>query len=189
MIPQAEQLLERAAAGERLTTKERRHCVAFNMVKVPDATNVAMAELFQVSERQIRLDKQHIRQERAKLIKEDDIGLVIADIMVSFENQVSNLQKGQAKAKVGSRDYLEYCKTIFNFRLQMVKALQELGYYPKNLGNMTVDKYVYKATVSADGSVTTGPSHLMPPEEPTGVTGVEFMEPKALPLPTDAKIL
>jgi hypothetical protein len=40
-------------------------------------------------------------------------------------------------------------------RFKCVKALQDLGYYPKNLGNMTVQKFDFKAIVNKlDGSVT-----------------------------------
>ena len=38
-------------------------------------------------------------------------------------------------------------------QVEKVTALQRLGYYPVNLGNMTIDKFEYKATVSLDGSV------------------------------------
>jgi hypothetical protein len=182
MLPQAEQLLDKAAHGERLTTKERRHCISYNTVKFPEISNVSMASTFQVSERQIRLDKKFIREERAKLIKEDDIGLVIADIHQSFELQVNDIEKGKKSCKVGSRDYLEYCKAIFNLRLQTVKALQELGYYPKNLGSMTVDKYIYTAEVAKDGSVTSGRGPGLQTVQPEPeVLEAEFVEQKTLP--------
>jgi hypothetical protein len=154
-LPHAEKLIERARRGERLGTKDRRHCISFLMTTQPDATNVEMGQLFQVTERAIRIDKKYIREERAKLIKQDDIGLVIADIAMSFDNQVRDIEKSKRKCKLGGRPYLEHCKAIFNLQLQKVKALQELGYYPKNLGNMTVEKFEYKAIVGKDGSVNT----------------------------------
>lgn len=183
MIPEAEQLLERAKHGERLTTKERRHCVSYNMAKHPEISNVAMADVFKVTERVIRLDKKFIREERAKLIKEDDIGLVIADIHQSFENQVNDIEKGKKKCKEGSRDYLEYCKAIFNLRLQTVKALQELGYYPKNLGSMTVDKYLYTAEVTKDGSVVSGKASQMQSVQSANVREISLDQQKCLPSP------
>jgi hypothetical protein len=184
MLPQSEQLLERARAGERLTTKERRHCVAYNMAKAPDISNVAMGELFQVSERQIRLDKQYIRQERAKLVKEDDVGLVIADIAMSFDNEVQDIQRSKTKCKIGTPAYLNHCKTIFDLQLAKVKALQDLGYYPKSLGNLTVDKFEYVAVVGKDGSVNTRPIELQrAAESETGVNSVEFSPPKQLEAP------
>jgi hypothetical protein len=138
-----------------------------------------MAEVFKVSERMIRLDKKYLREEKAKLIKEDDPGLVVADIVLSYENQVADIEKSKGKCKIGSRDYLEHCKAIFNMRREMVKALQELGYYPKNLGNMTVEKFVYKSIVNPkDNSVLTRPLNK------DEVIDVEFISPLGLPSPT-----
>lgn len=158
--PQAEKLIERAQKGERLSTKDRRHCVAYLSATRPDVTNTAMADLFKVSERMIRIDRMKIRQDKAELLKREDIGLVIADIALCFEKQVKDLEAGKAKCKVGSSVYLNYCKAIFNLQLEKIRALQELGYYPKNLGNMTVDKFVFKAVMGEDGSINTRPVNI-----------------------------
>lgn len=160
MVPQAEKLLERAQKGERLNTKDRRHCLAYLDVAKPDYTNVALAELFKVTERMIRVDRDKIRKQKAEIVKKEDIGLVIADIALCFDRQVRDLEHSKAKCKVGSAVYLNHCKAIFNLQLEKVRALQELGFYPKNLGNMTVDKFEYKAVMLADGSITTRPVNM-----------------------------
>jgi hypothetical protein len=160
-LPHAEKLIERARQGERLPSKERQHCVSFLMATQPSATNVELGILFGVSERQIRQDKDKIRRDRAKLLKEDDIGLVIADIAMSFDNQVRDIEASKRKCKYGSRTFLEHCKAIFKLQMDKVVALQNLGYYPKNLGQMTVEKFEYTAIVSPDGSASSLPTKLM----------------------------
>lgn len=166
-IPEAQKLLQRAQAGEKLTPKERRHCIAFLMATAPETNQTDMADWFGVSERQIRFDKRHIREERAALIKEEDIALVIADIAFSFDNQVRDIETSKRKCDKGTRTYLEHCKAVFDMQLRRVKALQDLGYYPKNLGNMVIDRYVYAAEVGKDGSVNTRPVDLQFAEDGT----------------------
>lgn len=159
-IPHAEKMIERARNGERLGTKDRRHCVAFLMAADPSHSNVALGDLFGVSERQIRADKLKLRQDRAKLVKEEDVGLVIADISLAFENQLRDIERSKGKCRLGSQIYLNHCKEIASLVLKKVASLQELGYLPKNLGQMTTTRYDYQAVVAKDGSVDTRPLHM-----------------------------
>jgi hypothetical protein len=175
-IAHAEKLISRAEKGERLKTQERRHCVAFIMATQADTTNVAMGELFKVSERQIRLDKVYVREERAKLIKEEDVGLVVADIAILLDRQVRDMETSKRACDKGNRTYLEHCKAIVDVQLRGVKALQDLGYYPKNLGNMTIDKFEYSAMVTEDVTRTARPVDMS-----FDVIEGEFEELRALP--------
>lgn len=154
-------IIERAKNGERIGTAERRRAVAYIMGAMPELTNNEIAAIFEMSEGQIRADKKTIREEKAKLIKEDDIGLVIADIALNFDRQIKDLEKSKQKCATGTRTFLEHCKSIFTLELMKVKALQDLGYYPKNLGNLSIEKFEYKAIVSKDGGVDTRPVHLV----------------------------
>ena len=151
----ADKLVTRAREGERLSFQDRRYALQHLMQTEPGTTNASLGELFQVSERQIRLDKKFFREQRAQLVKEEDISLVIADIALNFERQIADLETHKRRAAAGkgagSRTYLEYCKAIFNMELQRIKALQDLGYYPKNLGTMTENKFVFSASVSVMG--------------------------------------
>lgn len=182
--PYAEQLISRARKGERLSAKDRRHAIAYLAATQPGTTATALGDLFFVSEGMIRIDRRLIKQDKAKALQKEDVALVIVDIADCFERQVRDLEASKNKCRLGTPAYLAHCKEIFNLRLKMVTALQELGYYPKNLGSMTVDKYEYKATVGADNSVTTRavnldisegefedvvPAQLPPPEELSSV--------------------
>jgi hypothetical protein len=154
VIPATQRLLEEAGK-RKLTTKERRQCVVFIKGSSPETTNTDMAELFQVTERTIRQDLQAFRREKAQFIKEDDIGLIIADIALDYERQIRDIERSKSKAKIGSLTFLQHCTAPMELRLKCVKALQDLGYYPKNLGNMTVQKFDFKAVVNKmDGSVS-----------------------------------
>lgn len=139
-----------------------------------------MAKLFQVSERQVRLDKQHLRNERAKLLKEDDVGLIVADISIAFDNQIVDIEKSKKSAKPGSKVYLDHCQAIIELRLKAVKSLQDLGWLPKSLGNMIVDRFDYSAVVSKDGSVSTQPTHLIPERVPARIEQAKSDEPQTI---------
>lgn len=158
-LSNANKLLQLAMSNDRrLTAPERRHVIHFLMATKPDMTNSEMGELFGVSERQIRLDKANIREAKAKFLKDEvskDISLVIADIAIDFERQAQDLEKSKAKAKLGSTQYVQHCNAILDMRLKTVKAFQDIGFLPKNLGAMTVEKFEYKAVVNKDGSVNT----------------------------------
>lgn len=180
MTTQAEKLLERARAGERLNSSDRRHCVGWLLATQPHLTKVSMAVDFQVSEGQIRQDVLKIRQEKAKSVREDDIGLVIADVAFTFERQVLDIEKSKNSCELGSRNYLEHCKALARMQVERIELLQGIGYYPKNLGNMTVQKFQYTAVVSKDGSVDTRPTNLLLNDDGQ-VLDAEYEDVKALP--------
>jgi len=145
-----------------------------------------LGALFQVSGRLIRADKKYIREEKARTIKDDDIGLVIADIAMTLERQMRDLERSKAKCTLGSVAYLRHCTAIHEVQLKTVSALQDLGYYPKNLGLMTVEKWDYKATVSRDGSIQTRPVDFTVDAAPDQIMDAEYEEVgvmKALPAP------
>lgn len=183
----ARQLIDRAQTGEKLSTSERRYAIEFLMATEPDkVVNTQLAELFSVTERTIRVDRQTIREAKAKYLKDElsrDAGLFIADIAMEFEHQVRDIEKSKQKAPPGSRRFLDHCVAIMDLRLRMTKAFQEIGYLPKNLGNMTVDKYVYKAVVHKDGSVDVRQTSEFTDAE---VQDAEVVPLKALP-PLDAE--
>lgn len=147
-LPIAEDIITKAQAGEEITAKERRHAIAFIMAMQPEnAGTTELSRLFKVSDRQIRSDKVEIREERSKMISEEDIGLIIADIRMSYESASRELYRQAQKAKPGSQVRLNYIQAQHAMLLRTVDALSNLGYYPKNLGTQTVNKYEYIATV------------------------------------------
>lgn len=184
-IIEAHKLIEKAQKGVRLNSKERRHCVAFLMATAPEYTQSELATLFQVSDRMIRLDIDKIKEERAKLIRDEDISLVIADIALSFDKQVRDLEASKRQCKRGTNTFANHCKLIFTMQLKKVEALQALGYYPRNLGNMTVQRWDYKAIVGKDGGVNTGPAELTQADlvEPFDAEFEDVKDKLALPAP------
>ncbi len=154
-LANAEKLIARAQTGEKLPRRERLHCIGYIMATMPTLTNREIGEIFGITERAVRQDKQKVKEERASQIKEEDIALVIADIAMTYDVQIRDIERSKQKCKMGGKDYLTHCKTIFDMQRLKVEALQNLGYYPKNLGNMTVEKFEYKAIVNSDSSVVT----------------------------------
>lgn len=176
-IPHAEKLIELARKGHSLPTKDRRHCVGFLVSTKPDLTNSAMAELFQVSERQIREDKTRLRKLRADVIKEEDPGLVIADIAMCYDQQIRDMEASKAKCQLGSRTYLAHCQAILNSQFLKVKALQDLGYFPKHLGNLVIEKFEFKSTVTSDNTLKARSVNLNLDDE-GGAIDAEYSEVK-----------
>lgn len=190
-IPHAEKLIEKAQKGERLDSKERRHCLAFLMATSQMESTEQLATLFQVSDRLIRADKKYIREEKARTIKDDDIALVIADIAMTLERQMRDLERSKHHCKPGTVAYLRHCTAIHEVQLKTVSALQDLGYYPKNLGLMTVEKWDYKATVSRDGTIQTRPTDFAL-DESRNILDAEYEEVgvmKSLPAPQEEVVL
>lgn len=183
-LAHAANLLNELQDGRKITTAERRLCLQYLMATQPELTNAKLGEMFGVSERTLRVDKQKIRSQKAKFLKDElsnDLALVIADVAMDFERQVGDLEKSKAKSPLGKRAYVDHCNAIFDMRLKMIKAFQDIGYLPKNLGSMTVEKFSYKASVSLDGSVSTRTEEQFSPKELTAMDA-EFTDiPKALP--------
>lgn len=180
-IPHAEKLIQRAQGGERLNTKDRRHALAFLIATQAAMTNSELGTLFQVSERQIRFDTKYIREEKARLLSEDDIKLVVADIAMTLERQMHDLEKSKLKCKVGTPAFLQHCKAIHEIQLKTVEALQNLGYYPKNLGSMVVEKFEYQAIVTRDGSVANRPVDMQIGDGHVQEAEFEVVNQKQLP--------
>lgn len=176
MIPATQRLLTEATK-RKLTAKERRQCVVYIKASFPETTNTDMAEQFQVTERTIRQDLQAFRREKAQFIKDDDIGLIIADIALDYERQVKDIERSKSKCSLGTAVYLKHCTDVMELRFKCVKALQDLGYYPKNLGHMTIQKFDFKAIVNQrDGSVTVQKREELPAADPSEIIDAEFDE-------------
>lgn len=179
--PTAQELIDRAYDGYKCTTKERRHVITWlqatsgNDKASISMTNRELGALFGVTERTIRQDKQSFRKEKAKFIREDDISLIIADIALDYERQIRDIEKSKQKAVPGSITYLRHCTDALELRIKMVKALQDLGYYPKNLGQLTVTKWDFMSKVDP----TTG-FVLTEAVESTPILDAEFTTTKEL---------
>ena len=176
-LTRANQLLTKAKGGEKLTAAERRHVIQFLQATQPELNNTDLSELFQVSTRQIRFDKELMRQERARVLKDElskDVALVIADIAMDFERQVNDIEKSKAKCKLGTKQFVDHCKAGFDMRLRMVETFQNMGFIPKHLGQMAVTKFEYKATVTQDGAVSTRSVEMFDKENVAEALDAEF---------------
>lgn len=161
-----ERLLEEAQGGKKLNTADRRRVVAWLASTQPDVCNTDMAAWFKVSEGSIRKDKMAIKEAMVKDIREDDVAIIVADLLWDIRRQIRDLESSKEKTGLGTRERRQHIEAIVDTRLKATKALQDLGFLPKNLGNMTVDKFEYAAIVSVrDGSVNTTPMNLV--DEPT----------------------
>lgn len=153
----AEQLQRRAEKGESLTTEERRHVIAYLLGKPNEQGRTAvtipeMAKLFNVTERMISVDKAAIRKQVAEELKNDatDVGLIIADLKMAFDKTIRNVEKSAAAASIGGRTYLDHQLALWKLQNEYITRLQDLGILPKELGNMTVEKYEFTASVGLE---------------------------------------
>lgn len=152
-----EALLEQAKDGQKLDVEDRRRVIRYLMYIQPEMTNVDAGELFQVTEATIRKDRKIIREEMAEELKTEDVGLVIGDIAFNFRRQLRDLEASKAKCKLGTKEYVLHCVSILKIELDKTKAFQDLGYLPKNLGNMTVQNYEYAAVVIQGDQIESRP--------------------------------
>jgi hypothetical protein len=83
----------------------------------------------------------------ASELRDDDVGLVVADIVFTFKRQLRDLEKSKAACRPGTTEYRKHCESLFNLERECKKLLQDLGWLPKNLGNMTMTEYHYAAIV------------------------------------------
>ncbi len=157
-LTRCEQLLEQAKSGQRLEIDDRRSLIAYLKATQPDMSNVDMGKLFGISEGQIRKDIAVIRKRSAEELTKDDIGLVVSDIMTTFDRVITEMEKSAKASKQGTAVYLQHKKAVLDYLVKKVEALQSLGYYPKNLGALTQTKFIFSSHVAKDGSVTTLPA-------------------------------
>jgi len=151
----AKELWTNAQNGEKITTQQRRHVLEWLAVmgEITNYTNTDLAKIFGLTERMIRCDRKIVREQAVKALADNkDINLVIADIWQDFDIQRRDLERGKKAARAGTAPFNTACKMIFDMRLQMVKLLQETGYWPTD---MVKHSRVHKAIVSSDGSVST----------------------------------
>lgn len=154
-LTRSEELYAKAAAGEKLETDQRRDVIAYLMVVNPELTNSDMARLFGLSEGAIRKDKEIIRKRAADELSGEDVGLVIADIRRTYDRFVKDINAAMKLASAGTKTYLDYQKSLVDYQLKMIEALQSLGFYPKNLGILQKNQFVFKSVVAKDGSIDT----------------------------------
>jgi hypothetical protein len=185
-LTRCEELLAKVDAGAQLETDERRDVIAYLLATRPDMTNMDMARKFGVSEGSIRKDKDLIRKRAVEEVTKDDIGLVVHDIITTFDRIIADIEKSAAKSSLGTNTYLAHKKAVADYLQKKVEALQSLGYYPKNLGSMTATKFIFKSHVSErDGSVDT--RAVNPDEAP--VIDAEFTEVKPVSVPVQTRML
>jgi len=165
MMAGAESLWQQAQSGTKLTVKERRHVISYLLSSAPNETNQKLADVFQVSEAMIRQDKQIIRRNLAEEVKREDIGLVLADILINARNQIRDLERVKAKleadGQLASRLYKETCVCIFDLENKRIRLTQDLGFYPKNASSIAPNQYMFIATVNKE----TGKVETLPKEQ------------------------
>lgn len=178
----SEQLVLRAegmlnlGGDDKLPAADRQDALAFLMGVRPDLNNVELARIFKVNEKTIRNDKDIIRKRVSEEITKDDVSLVVSDIRTTYERFRTELAKSTQKCEYGTNTKLAHLKAEMDYQLSVVDALQSLGYYPKNLGNLTKTQFVFKAHVAKGGGVNT-----VPVESDEELKIIEAQEVKLLP--------
>jgi hypothetical protein len=179
----AKKLWEDALKGVKLSTKDRRHVIAWLMAT--DSQSISdMALAFKVSERTISLDKVYIREQVAKDIQAEDIGMVFADIRMAFEKNMRDIETSKQKASLGTKTYLDHCNASFKLQMDFVRGMQDLGVYPKELGTLHVDKFEFTATVGLDAVAAGQRPVTMFDDKKPKVIAAQIVDPKSL---TDGK--
>lgn len=151
--PVAENLVAQARNGEKLELEDRRHALQYLMFTEPDLSRMELGRLFQVDESTIRHDIKRIKERNAEVVKEDtDVKLIIADLIAARDRALVEIEKAKkaivdGKKGIGSPNHLNYIKATVELHLRVTEALQNMGWLPKNIGALTVNKHVFKAVV------------------------------------------
>lgn len=178
----SEQLVLRAegmmnlGGDDKLPAADRQDALAYLLGVRPDLSNIELSRLFKVNEKTIRNDKDTIRKRMSEEITDDDISFVVSDIRRTYERFSSELAKSTKACEYGTNTKLAHLKAEMDYQLSVVNALQSLGYYPKNLGNLTKTEFIFKAHVAKGGGVNT-----VAVESKRELEAIEATEAKMLP--------
>jgi hypothetical protein len=151
----SKELLARAEAGERLSTEDRRHVVAWFQVTQPELNNTALAEKLGVAPTTIQLDKRKLREIMVdELREESEVKFIVADIMQDFRKVYRNVEQGLLASVPGTAEYLRYNQVLFDLRMKMAKSFQDLGWLPKGDQDTSKEEYTFEVSVGEDGRIT-----------------------------------
>lgn len=173
----AESLFSDAKVGKKLSTAERRHVLSWlDFYKRGEYTTVQLGEIFQVSERAIRLDRQAVRKKFASDIKKDiDVTLIIADIELTYRYIMDQLHRGLRATRAGTEPHRKYCDSLFRMQREVAQSYQDLGVLPKNVP-IQKQSYNYIAIVNKDGSVV---SREVESSKEIKESAIKFLEGRA----------
>ena len=163
MYLSATDLIEEAK-NRILSCDERRSAIAHYLVTDGSISNGQLATQFGVSESMIRKDKAAIRDTMAEELRSADPGRAVADAFMVFHRQLRDLELSKKKASPGSREYLGHCKALMDIQMQILKAQQDLGFLPKNIGSLSVSKFEYSAILMPDGTISARPIEEFSPD-------------------------
>lgn len=152
-----ERLVEMAEGGEKLSSEDRRRALAYLKVARPELSKVDLAEMFSVSEGQIRKDLRIIVEESTDEMRDQDPATIIAEAVSTLRRQVADIEGAKKSARKGSRDYMQHCVSIADIQFKLLRALQEVGYLPKDASKMAQQLYEYAAVVLKGDNVDTRP--------------------------------
>lgn len=181
-----ENLIHNAETGVKLNASDRRRCVGYLMTTQLGLSNTEMAAKFGVSEKTIRDDKKFVKADLISEMRDEDAGAVAADLAFNFRRQLRDLELSKQACKLGSKEYLAHCNSILDIELKRMRALQDLGLLPKNLGNVSVETFEYAAVVIKGDQIDARPIHAF--DEKTQQQ-IKTVNAKALPESTDEKVI
>lgn len=121
----------------------------------PDLANTELADIFGVSERMIRVDIKAIKDSLAKEFAGLDPTVIVADLLIMRDDLLTELRKSMKSTTLGTRSRLDHLLAIKSINIDTVKALQDLGVLPKELGHLQTENYDFKAYVIKDAQVVT----------------------------------
>jgi len=139
----------------KLTPSERRRVVMWLQHSHPELFNTDIARVLGVSDKLIRNDKELIRKKAAEEIKNDSIELIISDIIQVYNKQAQDLERSKRKAVLGKGEYRMHSLAVAQIENMKLKALQDVGWIPKNLGTGFTESYSYVVDVGENGMIKT----------------------------------
>jgi hypothetical protein len=73
---------------------------------------------------------------------------VVQDLIHEQHNIYELMSKSLKVAAIGTRVYLDHLQALHKLRMDTIRIMQDIGALPKNLGEVSVKKEVFKAEVA-----------------------------------------
>ena len=143
--------------GSELSATERRLVIA-HMDEIGElSSNLELAQMFGVDERQIRKDKARLVRAYAKRIAPDQAMNFIAAYTRNHDILIAQARKGLKAANPGTPAHQYYVKLISDLEERKVTKLQSIGVIPKELGRLAITEEKWIAVFSDEGTASVHP--------------------------------
>jgi HTH domain len=116
-----QELLDRAASGEKLDTSQRRCALKELRKQRPDLSNRELGRMLGVSGTAISNDLEGLEPDAPALPPSENPTAWLARLTARADQQIKVLEEARDKAKQGSREFMQYTTQIYSIESDLVR--------------------------------------------------------------------